>query len=88
MISAPTNRIDGTDMKQRIKMDYNKLIEQIDEVISKSGSKVVRENAFGISVGLSLLSSYLAGIANRAIELNDAELLELLLDMHVLKKEE
>lgn len=71
----------------RIKLDYNNLMKQIDDVLSASRSKVVKENAFGISVGLNLLSSYIQQIAERAVELNDDVLIGLLLDLHVIKEE-
>lgn len=71
----------------RIKLDYNNLMKQIDDVLSASRSKVVKENAFGISVGLNLLSSYIQQIAERAVELNDDFLIGLLLDLHVIKEE-
>ena len=72
----------------RIKLDYNNLLRQIDDVLSSSRSKVVKENAFGISVGLQLLSSYIKQIAERAVELEDDVLIDLLLDLCVLKKED
>ena len=71
----------------RIKLDYNNLLQRIDDVLSRSRSKVVKENAFGISVGLNLLSSYIEQIAKRAVELDDDVLIGLLLDLCVLKKE-
>lgn len=72
----------------RIKLDYNNLLQQIDNVLSSSRSKVVKENAFGISVGLNLLSSYIRQIAERAVELDDDVLIGLMLDLHVIKKED
>lgn len=72
----------------RIKLDYNHLLQQIDDVLSASRSKVVKENAFGISVGLQLLTSYIKQIAERAVELEDDVLIGLLLDLCVLKKED
>lgn len=72
----------------RIKLDYNNLLRQIDDALSNSRSKVVKENAFGITVGLELLSSYLKNIAERAVELDDEVLIGLLLDLCILKKEE
>ena len=71
----------------RMKMDINNFFRLIDEVISNSRSKIARENGFGIAVGIELLSAYLRLIAERAIELNDETLLELLVDLHVLKEE-
>lgn len=72
----------------RIKLDYNNLMERIDMVLSRSRSKIVREEAFGIAHGLSILSSYIEKIAIRAIELEDDFLIGLLLDLNVIKKEE
>ena len=75
-------------MNRRMKMDINNWVRQLDEVLSNSRSKIIRENGYGISVGLDLLLSYLKEIANRAIELQDEKLIEILLDLHVLKKED
>lgn len=75
-------------MNRRMKMDINNWVRQVDEVLSNSRSKIIRENGYGISVGLDLLLSYLKEIANRAVELQDEKLIEILLDLHVLKKED
>ena len=72
---------------KRMKMDINNWFRMVDEVISNSRSKIARENGFGIAIGMELLSSYLRQIAERAIELNDDVLIDLLLDLHVLKEE-
>ena len=69
-----------------MKLDYNNLIKTISETMSRSHSKTVRQNAFGIEIGLEMLSNYLKRIAERAIELNDEVLLGLLVDMMILKK--
>ena len=61
-------------------------MKRIDDVLSASRSKVVKENAFGISVGLNLLSSYIQQIAERAVELNDDVLIGLMLDLHVIRE--
>ena len=74
-------------MSRRMKMDINNWVLQVDEVLSNSRSKIIRENGYGISVGLDLLLSYLKEIANRAVELQDEKLIEILLDLHVLKRE-
>ena len=74
-------------MNRRMKMDINNWVRQVDDVLSNSRSKIVRENRYGISIGMDLLLSYLKDIAERAIELNDEKLIEILLDLHVLKKE-
>ena len=71
----------------RMRMDINNFLRLIDEVISNSRSKIARENGFGIAVGMELLTSYLRQIAERAIELNDDVLIDLLLDLHVLKED-
>ena len=73
---------------QRMKLDYNHLLETIDEVMSNSRSKLARENGFGIAIGLNMLSGYLKQIAERAIELDDEILLGLLVDMMILKESE
>lgn len=72
----------------RIKLDYNNLLSNIDRTLSESRSKVVKRNAFGIAVGLELLSGYLRDIAQRAIDLNDEKLIDLCVDMGILKREE
>ena len=72
----------------RMKLDYNNLMRQIDEVMSNSRSKIARENGFGIGIGLNLLTMYLKDIAERAIELNDDVLLGLLLDLHIISRTE
>ena len=71
----------------RVKLDYNHLMEEIDDFLngkSEDDDKLV----FGIGMGLNLLTSYIKNIAERAIELNDDVLTELLVDMMVLKKSE
>lgn len=73
-------------MKHRMKMDINNWVRQVDDVLSNSRSKIVRENGYGISIGLDLLLSYLREIAERAIELQDEELIEILKDLHILKE--
>lgn len=73
--------------KQRIKLDINNLFRHIDEVISNSRSKIARENGYGISIGLDLLISYLKEIGQLAIDQNNQDLIEILLDMHVLRHE-
>lgn len=72
----------------RMKLDYNNLLSNIDRTLSESRSRVVKENAFGIAVGLELLSGYLRDIAQRAIDLKDDKLIELCVGMGILKREE
>lgn len=74
--------------KQRMKMDINNLIRHIDEVISNSRSKIARENGYSISIGLDLLISYLKEIGQLAIDQDNKELIEILLDLHVLRYED
>ena len=71
-----------------MKMDINNWVRQVDDVLSNSRSKIVRENGYGISIGLDLLLSYLKEIAERAVELQDEKLIDILLDLHVLKQED
>lgn len=71
----------------RMKMDYNNLLSTIDRTLSESRSRTVKANAFGIAVGLELLSGYLRDIAQRAIDLNDDKLIDLCVDMGILKQE-
>ena len=72
----------------RMKLDINNLFRQIDDVISNSRSKIARENGFGIAIGLDLLSKYLMEIGELAIKQDNKELIEILVDLHVLRREE
>jgi len=72
----------------RVKLDYNHLLDQIDDVLTVSRSKAAKEKAFSIAVGLQLLSSYLRQIAERAIEIEDEVLLDLLKDLYVISESE
>ena len=56
-------------------MDINSWVRQVDDVLPNSRSKIVRENRFGISIGMDLLLAYLKEIAERAIELNDEKMI-------------
>lgn len=66
-----------------MKLDYNNLMRMIVEVLNTENkseeeiAEVVKDNAFGISIGLELLTSYMKDIAALAIERNDKELLEI-----------
>lgn len=75
-------------VNRRMKLDINNLFRHIDEVISNSRSKIARENGFGIAIGLDLLSKYLMEIGELAIRQDNQELIDILVDLHVLKKEE
>ena len=72
--------------KDRVKLDYNNLIKSICDILSKSGSISVIQKRFGIGIGLNLLTQNLQKIAERVIELKDDVLLEILLDMDVIKR--
>lgn len=71
-----------------LKMDYSNLTKQIFDVFGKTRSKIVQENSFGIVSGLNLLNQYMIEIADRALEIEDDVLIELLCDMCILKKVE
>ena len=75
-------------VKRRMKLDINNLFLMIDEVISNTRAKKAIEYGIGISFGLDLLQAYLKEIGELAIKQGNKELIEILLDLHVLKKEE
>ena len=71
-------------MTDKMKLDYNNLMRLIMDILTSVEREdpetvflAVKDNAFGISIGLELLTSYLKDIALLAIKRNDAELLEL-----------
>lgn len=72
----------------RVKLDYNNLLKQIADVLTESEAAQERGTAFGIAIGLELLSSYLRQIAERAIEIEDEILLGLLKDLCIIKESE
>lgn len=84
MRALATEERDATMKTQRMKLDYNNLLRQIDEVITKDESEEARHAAFGIEIGLNLLTSYMRQIGERALEINDEVLIGLLLDLHIL----
>ena len=72
-------------MAQRVKLDFNHLMEQIDSFLcdnSEDNDTLV----FGIVIGLELLASYIKNIAERAIDINDDVLIGLLKDLCILKE--
>ena len=71
----------------RMKLDINHLYEMIDEILGDESSAKVSEHGFAVAIGLELLANYLKAIALRAIEIEDNDLIELMLDLHVLKEE-
>ena len=66
-------------MNDKMKLDYNNLTRLIvDTVSGKQDDEEETQNAaFGIAIGLELLSSYLKDIAMLAIKRGDTELLEI-----------
>ena len=73
---------------QRIKLDYNHLMQQIAEFLNENYSDDNERLVFGIGVGLELLDAYMKNIAERAIELNDNALIDLLKDLCILIEKE
>ena len=69
-------------------LNYSNLVRNIDEVLAKSRSRIVQENAFGISFGINLLNEYLRRIAERVLEINDEVLIGLLKDLEILVESE
>lgn len=69
------NEIELKPMKMRL--DYNNLMRQIFDLLNTSEDETVQENAFGIGIGLELLTAYMKDIATLAIERNDEELIEI-----------
>lgn len=74
--------------KQRVKLDYNNLMAFISNFLNENCSEDNENDAFSIGVGLNLLTAYMKNIAERAIEINDDVLIDLLKDLYVLKEGE
>lgn len=68
----------------RLKLDFNHLMELMDETLGASKDPYVEKHAMEIGIGLELLCSYMRQIAERAIELNDEKLLSILMDLHII----
>lgn len=73
---------------QRIKLDYNHLMQQVVDFLNENSSEDNERLAFGIGMGLELLEAYMKNIAERAIELNDDILIGLLKDLCILIEKE
>ena len=73
---------------QRIKLDYNHLMEQIADFLNENSSEDNEIMVFGLGIGLELLGAYMKNIAERAIELNDDVLIGLLKDLCILTEGE
>lgn len=72
----------------KMKLDYNNLVSLICETLEKSEDEEVKEQVFGIEIGLDLLTSYLSDIAKLAIKRNDKELLDICLGLLIVKETE
>lgn len=72
----------------RIKLNFNSLMEQIDDYFSSTRTEENETDVIGICFGLELVQSYLRQIAERTIVLDDEELIGLLVDMGVLRVKE
>ena len=77
-----------TTHNKLMKLDYNSFIHHIDEVLSNSRSKLIKEEGFYFELGINILSEYLKLIAERAIEINDEVLIELLKGIGIVKESE
>lgn len=71
----------------RVKLDYNHLLDLIGDVLADEALQE-RGITFGIAIGLELLSSYLRQIAERAVEIEDEVLIDLLKDLYLIKESE
>lgn len=69
---------------QRVKLDYNHLMQQIVDFLNENSTEDNERDVFGLGIGLQLLEAYMKNIAKRAIELNDDALIELLKDLYIL----
>ena len=69
---------------QRIKLDYNHLMEQVGDFLNENQSEDNEIMVWGIATGLELLAAYIKNIAERAIKLNDDVLIGLLKDLCIL----
>ena len=81
--------------RQKMKIDYRNFVRIVTDTLCTSLSEdpetvylAVKDNAFCISVGFELLTSYLEAIAKHAIDNNDAALLELLRGLCVVEERE
>ncbi len=75
-------------MSEPIRLDYTNLVRTISSVFEESQSQIVKDNAFGIGMGLDILTCYLRDIAKRAVEINDPVLIGLLKNLCILAETE
>lgn len=69
---------------QRIKLDYNHLMQQIVDFLNETRTEENELLVCGIGIGLELLETYMKNIAERVIELDDDVLISLLKDLCIL----
>lgn len=72
----------------RVKLDFNNLMRQIDDYFTATRTEANETSVIGMCFGLGLLQSYLKNIAERAIAIDDDELIGLLLDLGIVRKDE
>ena len=72
---------------QRVKLDYNHLMQQIVDFMNENTSEDNEYFVCGIGMGLELFEAYMKDISKRVIELNDDVLIGLLKDLHILIEE-
>jgi hypothetical protein len=73
---------------QRMKLDYNHLMQQIVDFLNENSTEENERFVWGLGIGLELLEAYMKNIAERAIELNDDVLIGLLKDLCILIENE
>ena len=73
---------------QRMKLDYNNLMQQIIDFLNDNRTEDNEHIIFGLGIGLELLDAYMKNIAERTIELNDDVLIGLLKDLLILTEKE
>ena len=73
---------------QRMKLDYNHLMQQIVDFLNENSTEENARFAWGLGIGLELLEAYMKNIAERVIELNDDVLIGLLKDLGILVENE
>lgn len=73
--------------KMQMRLDYNNLMQQIFNLLNNTEDETVQAAAFGIGIGLELLTSYMKSIATLAIERNDKELLEICKSLLIVTEE-
>lgn len=72
----------------RMKIKYENLMTQIEEVLNADDIEYVHENAFGIATGLEISCGHLIELGQHAIDTNDEFLQQWCLDMGILKEDD